>query len=84
MGKVKITPVYKAANPPNPFNYRPISILPVCMKIFERAVHIQLNSYLKRIGVLCVEQSGFREGHSTVTAVTDVTDFIYKTWIRTN
>ncbi len=37
-----------------------------------------LNSYLKRIGVLCEEQSGFRDGHSTVTAVTDVTDFIYK------
>ncbi len=43
-----------------------------------RAVHIQLNSCLKRIGVLCEEQSGFREGHSTVTAVTDVADFIYK------
>ncbi len=39
---------------------------------------LQLNSYLKRIGVLCEEQIGFGEGHSTVTAVTDVTDFIYK------
>ncbi len=48
------------------------------MKIFERAVHIQLNSYLKRIGVLCEEQSGFREDHSTVTTVADVTDLIYK------
>ncbi len=66
--KSKFTRVYKAENPPNPSNYRPISILPVCMKIFERAVHIQHNSYLKRIGVLCKEQSGFREGHSTVTS----------------
>ncbi len=32
----------------------------------------------KRIGVLCEEQSGFREGHSTVTTVTYVTDFTYK------
>ncbi len=48
------------------------------MKIFERADHIQLNSYLKRIGVLYEEQRGFRLCHSIVTAVTDVTDFIYK------
>ncbi len=74
----KVTPVYKAENPQNPSNYRPISILPVCIKTFERAVHTQLNSYLQRIGVLCEKQSGFIVGHSTVTAVTDVTDFIYK------
>ncbi len=67
--KSKVTLVYKAENPQNPSNYRPISILPVCMKIFKRAVHIQLNSYLKRIGIVCEEQSGFREGHSIVTAV---------------
>ncbi len=48
------------------------------MNIFERAIHIQVNSYLKRICVLCEERSGFQEGHSIVTAVTDVTDFIYK------
>ncbi len=52
------------------------------MKIFERTVHIQLKSYLKRIGVLCEEQSGFRECHSIVTAVTDLTDFIYKNMDR--
>ncbi len=76
--KSKVTPAYKVENPQNPSNYRPISILLVCMTIFEKAVHIQLNSNIKSIGVLCEEQSGFREGHSTVTAVTDVTDFIYK------
>ncbi len=40
--KSKVSPAYKAENPQNPSNYRPISILPVCMKIFEGAVHIQL------------------------------------------
>ncbi len=74
--KSKITSVYKAENPLNHSNYRPISILPVSMKIFERPVHIQLNSYLNRIGVLSEEPSAFRD--SIITAVTDVTDFIYK------
>ncbi len=76
--KSKVTPVYKTKTPQNHSTYMPISILPICMKLFETAVHIQLNLYLKRIGVLCEEQSGFREGHSIVTAVTDVTDFIDK------
>ncbi len=33
--KSKVAPVYKAENLQNPSNYRPISILPVCNKIFE-------------------------------------------------
>ena len=82
MEKSRVTPIHKADDPQNPSNYRPISILPVCMKIFERAVHTQLYSYLKEIGILCEQQSGFREGHSTVTAVTNVTDHIYQSMDR--
>ncbi len=76
--KSKVTRIYKTENTQTHSNYWPISILPICMNIFERHAHIQLNSYLKRICVLCEEQCGFREGHSIVTSVTDVTDFIYK------
>jgi exonuclease III len=36
--KARVTPIFKADSPLSPSNYRPISILPVCMKIFERAV----------------------------------------------
>ncbi len=52
--------------------------LTIGLSPFYQFALIQLNSYLKRIGVLCEEQSGFREGHSTVTAVTDITEFKYK------
>ncbi len=52
--------------------------LTIGLSPFYQFALIQLNSYLKRIGVLSEEPSAFREGHSIITAVTDVTDFIYK------
>jgi hypothetical protein len=59
--KARITPIHKDSSPLNPSNYRPVSILPICMKIFERAVQKQLAAYLKKNDILCVEQSGFFE-----------------------
>jgi hypothetical protein len=47
------------------------------MKIFERAVQQQLIAYFKDNDILCEEQSGFRQGHSTATATIHVTDYIF-------
>ncbi len=49
-----------------------------CMKVFERAVHNQLNEYLTEHQIIFKHQSAFRQNHSTVTAIVDVTDFIYE------
>jgi len=46
------------------------------MKVFERAVQKQLVTFLKANSILCEQQSGFRECHSTHTATSDVSDFI--------
>jgi retron-type reverse transcriptase len=46
------------------------------MKIFERAVQQQLVRYFRENNILCEEQSGFLQGHSTATASTHVTDYI--------
>ena len=45
-------------------------------EIFERAVQKQLTAYFKKHSILCTEQSGFKEQHSTLTATLDVTDHI--------
>ena len=45
-------------------NYRPISLLPVFSKIFERAVYDQVYSYLQANDILNKHQFGFRPGHS--------------------
>jgi len=49
--------------------YRPISNLPVLSKLLERLVVRQLIDYLQSADLLPVNQSGFRPGHSTETAV---------------
>ncbi len=60
-----------------PPNYRQISLLSICTKIFERAVINQLYDYLIVLGLLCSQQSGVRKNQSTMTALGDVTDHIY-------
>ena len=50
----------------NPGNYRPISIIPVIAKIFEKIIFDQLYEYLNTNEVLTPCQSGFRSLHSTV------------------
>ena len=55
-------------------NYRPISILPVVSKVFEREVFRQLYSYLTENSLLSKFQSGFRPKHSPATALIQMGD----------
>ncbi len=50
-------------------NYRPISKLPFISKILEKAVLLQLQSYLDVHGILDIFQSGFKAFHSTESAL---------------
>ena len=57
-------------------NYRPISVLPVLSKVFERVVHQQLYAYLEQNNLLLKRQFGFRNRSSTEHAVTKFSDSI--------
>jgi hypothetical protein len=74
--QASVTPIFKAGDPQEASNYRPISILPICMKVFECAVHTQLYAFVQANGILCINHSGFRKSHSTCTALIEVTDTI--------
>lgn len=67
--KARIVPLYKSGGQENMDNYRPISILPVLSKILEKVVNFQLQQYLKKFDLLSPAQSGFRQHHSTESAV---------------
>ena len=49
-------------------NYRPISVLSVIAKVFEKIVFKQFYEYLSHNNLLSQNQSGFRPRHSTLTA----------------
>ena len=51
----------------DPNNYRPISVISVMGKVFERVVHVRLMNvqYLNDNSILTLFQSGFRPNHST-------------------
>ena len=64
-----VTPLYKAEDKLLVENYRPISVLPVRSKVFERVIHTQMSAYLDHLGWLYKHQYGFRRGRSTAQAV---------------
>ena len=65
----KVTPLYKADNPYLISNYRPISILPILSKIFEKLFHHRLYTFLSEKIIIYDKQFGFRPKHSTESAL---------------
>ena len=72
--EARITPIYKKGDKSEPCNYRPISILPTLSKIFEKHIASQIRNYVNEFDLLQKEQSGFREHHSCMTALTKMTE----------
>ena len=72
--QARVTPIFKSGNRRQCENYRPISILPVVSKVFEKEVFRQLYSYLTEGSLLSKFQSDFRRKHSTVTALIQMCD----------
>jgi len=61
----RVTPVYKNKGSKQHFeNYRPISILPIFGKIFEKLIYSRLYDFLTSNKVMYSKQFGFRKGHS--------------------
>ena len=60
-----VTPIHKKGDKQLISNYRPISLLPVCSKIFEKIIFNNLYSYLVTNNLISANQSGFRPGDST-------------------
>ena len=72
----KVIPLYKKDDPRIIDNYRPISLLPVLSKVFERAAFNQLYDYMQRNKLLYAYQYGFRKLHSTELASVELVDRI--------
>ena len=72
----KVLPLYKKDDKELLNNYRPISLLPVISKIFERIIYNQLYSYFEINKILYSGQYSFRIKHSTEFASLEVIETI--------
>jgi Reverse transcriptase (RNA-dependent DNA polymerase) len=66
----KVIPIFKSGDKQQLDNYRPISLLNVFSKIYERVVYNRLVTFLNINELLSPYQFGFRKGHSTVHPLT--------------
>ena len=72
----KVLPLYKKDDKVLLNNYRPISLLSVISKIFDRIIYNQLYSYFENKNILYSGQYGFRIKHSTELASLEVIETI--------
>lgn len=77
--KLKISvvkPLHKKGDKTDPNNYRPISILSVFSKVFEKAMLARLNNFLEKYRILNNSQFGFRKNSSTSLACFHLVKYI--------
>ena len=65
----KITPVYKSGQRSCVENFRPIAILPILDKIFEKLLYGRLESFLNMSNLITKSQFGFQKNSSTILAI---------------
>ena len=66
----KVVPIFKAGDPLDMNNFRPISLLSNFSKILEKIVHLRLVKFLDSKSALSDKQFGFRNSHSTIHPMT--------------
>ena len=74
----RVCPVPKVDNPLYEKDFRPISILPILSKVYEKVILQQLIAYIDKSAIYNTTQSGFRKGHSTQTMLLKFRDDIQK------
>ena len=68
----KVIPIYKAESRMLASNYRPISLLPIIGKLFEKLLFTRLTSFIQKYNILYDRQYGFQSAKSTEHAVIDI------------
>ena len=64
-----ITPIFKSGDKQCTNNYRPISVLPLFSKFFERCVYVRLLNFITKCNIITQQQFGFQKGLSCSDAI---------------
>ena len=78
--KADVVPIHKKGNKQTLKNYRPVSLLPICSKIFERLIHNKTLGFFLDKGLISANQSGFKPGDSCISQLLSITYNIYKSF----
>ena len=70
--KAKVIPVFKTEDETDANNYRPISLLSIFDRIFEKVMYKRMMHFINVKNILFSAQYGFREGFSTEHAIVDI------------
>jgi hypothetical protein len=73
----KVIPIFKKGSRKDLTNYRPISLLSLFDKLFEKLLCSRLLKFWNKYNTFYRHQYGFRAHHSTIHAITELTDYIY-------
>ena len=78
----EILPLFKSGARSVVGNYRPISLLPIFSKIFEKIIHKKLYAYLNDSNILYKKQFGFRKNYSVDHGLIEVVNNISETMVK--
>ena len=73
-----VVPVYKKNDKQNIKNYRPVSVLPIFEKIFERIIYNEMYPFFILTELISPNQSGFKQGDSCINQLLSITHDIYQ------
>ena len=85
--EANVTPVHKKSDKQQISNYRPISLLPILAKVFEKIIFMNLYSYLTANHLITQKQSGFRPGDSVINQLLSLINEVHaafdnKKWLE--
>ena len=78
--KGNVVPCYKKGDKQNLKNYRPVSLLPNCGKIFERLIFNYMFSFFPANNLPAPNHSGFKQGDSCINLLLSVTHEAYSSF----
>ena len=75
-----VVPIHKKSDKQILKNYRPVSLLPICGKIFECLIYNSLFEYFIDNNLISPNQSGFKPHDSCANQLISITHEIYKSF----
>lgn len=79
-----VKPLFKKGDKRDITNYRPIALLPILSKIFERVMHDQLTNFFNNFDIIKQCQYGFQKNKSTTHAAFDLVNEVMQSANRYN